>query len=107
METKDFLCICLGVCSFKVDEITDKFDVDIRDYDVYELLSSGIDYSSFGNALISNLYMQVIDRAVEELGLDEDKFSYYANGMCSDIVYDGDDIYSWEDLEKISENIHS
>lgn len=29
METKDFLCACLGVCSWKVDKITDKFDVDI------------------------------------------------------------------------------
>lgn len=50
--------------------------------------------------------MEIVERAVEELGLDEDKFSYYANGMCSDIVYDGEDIYAWEDLVEISEKIN-
>lgn len=107
METKDFLCCCLGVCSWKVDEITDNFDVDINENEVYDLLSSGLEYSRFGNALIRHLYMEIVERAVEELGLDEDKFSYYANGMCSDICYDGEDIYAWGDLEKIAENINS
>lgn len=107
METKDFLCACLGVSSWKVDEITDKFDVDIIDNEVYDLLSSGLEYSRFGDALISHLYMEIVERAVEELGLDEDKFSYYVDGMCSDISYDGDEIYSWEDLVEIAENINS
>lgn len=106
METKDFLCACLGVCSWKVDEITDKFDIDIVENDVYDLLDSGIEYSRFGDALISDLYLQIIERAVEELGLDEDKFNYYANGMCSDLSYDGEDVYAWEDLEEIAEKVN-
>lgn len=104
METRDFICVCLGVSSEKVDEICDNFDLDIDSGEVACLLTvCEFNYKTFGDRLIAELYNQVIEDAVKDFGLDEDKFDYYANGRDSHLYYDKQEIYRYKDLENIAE----
>lgn len=80
MTTNDFVRRCLGLCGDKVDEILDKFDLEIDEIDVTRALSVCYPrFDEFGNYLISDLYQRVIDEAVESLGFDERKFDYQRN----------------------------
>ena len=103
METRDFICVCLGINSAKVDEICDNFDLDIDSEDVECLLTAcSSNYKTFGDRLIAGLYMQVIEDAVKDFELDEDKFDYFVNGRDSYLYYDKQEIYRYKDLEDIA-----
>lgn len=103
METKDFVCVCLGISSQKIDEICDTFDLDIFEEDFIEVLSNTTKYDRVGNIIIRNLYDQVIEYALESYGkfLDEYKFEIYTNGMDSHLMYDREEIYNYQDIEDI------
>lgn len=104
MTTKDFLCACLGVASEKIDEICDNFDIYIHDKEVYEILDllEGKKFQKFGDLLLKYLFLQVADRAVEELKLDRGKFDWFTNGSDTHLYYSKVAIYRWEDLEHIA-----
>lgn len=103
METKDFLCLCLGVSSSKVDDICDDFDLDFDESDIQDIISDARRLDDVGNILIMRLYQQVIDKAIESYGicLEENRFCIYANGRDSHLMYDSEEIYSWRDIEDI------
>ena len=105
MNTNAFICACLGMASSKIDEICDKFDLDISDDDVWRTLDlfRG-NYTGFGDCLISDLYQQVIDYWVEQ-GLDEEKFDYYTNGDDSHLYYDKVQVFSDNDLQEILDKL--
>ena len=109
MTTNEFICVCLGIgtASSKIDEICDKFDLDITDDDVWRTLDlfRG-NYTGFGNCLISDLYQQVIDYWVEQ-GLDKEKFDYYTNGDDSHLYYDKEQVFSNNDLQEILDNLEN
>lgn len=103
METKDFLCLCLGVSSSKVDDICDAFDLDINESDIQDIVSVARRLDDVGNILISRLYQQVIDTAIESYGcwIEEERFCIYTNGRDSHLMYDSEEIYSYQDIEDI------
>lgn len=102
METRDFICVCLGVASQKVDEICDKFNMDIDQEDVTTILDTISYYNQFGDALISYLFEQIIEDSVQDFDLDRSKFDYFSNGADSHLYYDKQPIYGWGDLQYIS-----
>ena len=60
------------------------------------------------NGIAHFLFKKIIDRAVEELKLDEEKFDTFINGsLDTHLYYDGADIQSWKDLENIDESIRN
>lgn len=103
METRDFICLCLGVNSAKIDEICDNFDVDIKESDFERIyLNHHYDYDKVGNALIVDLYAKIIENAVKKLGLKIREFDYYVNGGDSHLYYNKQTVNCWGDLEYIS-----
>lgn len=106
MTTNDFVRRCLGLCGDKVDEILDKFDLELDEDDVTRALSVCYPrFDEFGNYLISDLYQRVIDEAVESLGFDERKFDYFVNGNDCWLMYDHNGIYSWKQLIQMSKEL--
>lgn len=104
METKDFICVCLGISSKKVDDICDNFNVDISDKEVYDILNlfEGSGFQNFGDLLTLKLFRKVEDRAVEELGLKRELFDSFLNGYDTHFYYSKVEMYRWEDLEDIA-----
>ncbi len=103
METRDFICACLGVASQKVDEICDNFGVDIKEDDFERIiLNCANDLNRFGDSLILHLYLQIIKTAISKLSLTLSKFDYFINGADSHLYYDKQPIYGWGDLQYIS-----
>lgn len=109
-------CLVVDDQANYLDEITEKFGVDIEDeeemVDLIKLNAEGYEqrayHGALGNLIANSLYSKVIDRAIDELGLDEDKFDYYANGSCDTfLTYDNERVRSWKELEELSEQNHS
>lgn len=114
MDMSEWILECMGMYnqSGYLDEIAKEFGVDL-DYeqDTVELIQLNMEQMNngqrgrLGDIIAGELYRMAIDRAVDELGLDEDKFEYYLNGSRdTDLLYDGEYVTSWEDLEKIADN---
>ena len=108
MGMSEWILECIGVYNQNeyLDKIAENFGVDL-DYesDTLELIRLGIEGKRprVGDVIADELFRMVIDRAVDELGLDEDKFDYYTNGsQDTDLMYDGEYVTSWEDLEAIA-----
>lgn len=111
MKTSDFICyVVLGIQAEFIDELCDEFDVDFSDDDVKELLNmcaGGLNqedhFYAVGNEMIRNIYGEIIDKYNDVL--DEEKFDYYLDGRCSELLYDGKKIYSRQDLEQLVEEM--
>lgn len=114
MDMSEWVLECMGMYnqSGYLDEIAENFGVDL-DYeqDTIELIQLNAEGMRNGNRgrlgdiIAQELYGMVIARAVDELGLDEDKFDYNCNGsQDTDISYDGEYVTSWEELEQIATN---
>lgn len=106
MSTQSFICYVLGVCSFKIDQICEDFNIDLTQEDIAEALDfnagglfSKETYSNVGNFLIRRLYDKIIslwsDKLIEEC--------FYANieGGTSNLYYDDEVVCSSEDLNNI------
>lgn len=111
MTTKDFICyVVLGIQPDFIDNLCDEFDVDFSDDDIKEILdmcSGGFQkedhYNRVGNEIIRHIYGQIIDSYNDVL--DENKFDYELDGRCSRLYYDGETIYSKQDIEKLVEQL--
>jgi len=109
MKTKDFICyVVLGIQPDFIDNLCDEFDVDFSYDDIKEILdmcSGGFQkedhYNSVGNEIIRHIYGQII--AYHNDVLDENKFDYILDGRCSRLYYDGETIYSKQDIENLEE----
>jgi len=103
MNIKDFLAVSVGLyASEYIDDICDNFNIDPSDEDVREALE--MDNKNFGNAFAAHLYEQIINKAVDELSLDRDKFDYYCNGsLDTTLCYNGEQVDSWDELVEIAE----
>ncbi len=105
MNTKDTILLNLGIgtADDMCDTIITNFDVELEDADIKETIQ---DHSSnlgeVGNALIGCLYNKVTDKGFEEYGLKRQKFTHYLNMQDSHIYYDGEEIHSTDDLERLS-----
>lgn len=103
MNIKDFLATSVGLyASEYIDDICDNFNIDPSDEDVRDVL--GYNNTDFGNAFAAHLYEEVINKAVDELALDRDKFDYNCNGsLDTALYYDGEAVDSWDGLVEIAE----
>ena len=111
MEMSEWILSCIGVPNQGVylDKIVEKFGVDLDyDYDTVELVRQGMEidekHPHVGDMIARELFDMTIDRAINELGLDEDKFDYTCSGTLVELYYDGEDVDSWEALEEIANN---
>lgn len=103
MTTKDMMAYyVLGITDI-IDKICDNFsaaDFTSEDLEEYIVLCTPNHLGNVGNMIISRLYNDIIDDAVERYGIDESKFDYYVDGLCSSLIYDGNTINSEKDLQK-------
>lgn len=111
MWIKDFILRQLGIGSVDniLDSICDNFDVEITSEDVKTAMM--INYNeeleepiSAQYYLISLLYNRIIENAVENYGLDNNKFSQHINANDSKLWYDGKQLYCSKDIEEIASN---
>lgn len=108
-EMGEWILKCIGVPDQGVylEKIAENFGVDLDyDYDTVELVRQGMEidkkHPHVGDIIARELFEMAIDRAVDELELDADKFDYTVSGTLVELYYDGKDVYSWEDLETIA-----
>lgn len=103
MNTKEFINNCLGLygnCEY-LDDIQENFNVELNESDIDEALQ--ISPQDLSNAITSILFDKIIDKAVEELGLNEESFDYFVNGsLDTSLYYDDEEVNDWEDLEEIA-----
>lgn len=109
MEMKDFICHCLGVSNDaceKFSEILWDLGVDIDEANIYDVLSSIDDFSSFGNCLVRDMICRIISLSCDKYPiLEEDNFDYYVNGSDCHLYYNGSSICSIKDIEEIAEDL--
>ncbi|MGM9704737.1 MAG: hypothetical protein ACI3YB_01940 [Prevotella sp.] len=103
MTTKDMVAYyVLGITDI-IDKICDNFSAaDFTSEDLECVICGCAPYrlKDVGNRITYNLYNDIIDDAVERYGMDESKFDYYVDGLCSSLTYDGNTINSEKDLQK-------
>ena len=101
MNTKEFICSCLGLygsCEY-LDDIQESFNIELNKSDIDKALQ--ISPQDLSNTITSTLFDKIIDKAVEELGLNEESFDYFVNGsLDTHLYYDGEEVNDWEDLEE-------
>ena len=106
---KDFICHCLGVSNDaceKFSEILWDLGVDIDEANIYDVLSSIDDFSSFGNCLVRDMICRIISLSCDKYPiLKEDNFDYYVNGSDCHLYYNGSSICSIKDIEEIAEDL--
>ena len=109
MTTQDFICYSvLGIpCQF-IDELCEEYDVDFSDDDVKDCLNcccgslfNQDNFRNVGNMLIQQIFQEIINKYNDVL--DEDKFDWYIDGRDSKLSYDGETIYSRQDIERLSD----
>ena len=107
-DYKDFVCACLGFYGegAYLDEIEDNFGVSVdTEEEMMELISRANAHGcALDNLIAGRLYDKIVERAVNELGLDSELFDSFINGnLDTSFSYNGEQIYSWQDLVEISE----
>ena len=90
--------------TWQIDKICDDFDLDLSDKDVESVIKLCFPdhLKSVGNVIVGDLYQQIITRAVNELGLEEDKFDARPDGACSSLAYEDQDVQSWDELVQVA-----
>lgn len=105
MKIKDFILYSLGIYDNVeyLDDIMKNFHIKEISSEIKDLISTS--NRNLGNTLAYEIFNEIINKACEELELDEDKFTYYINGsLDTNFYYDGQTITCWEELEEISNN---
>ena len=73
---------------------------------IYDVLSSIDDFSSFGNCLVRDMICRIISLSCDKYPiLKEDNFDYYVNGSDCHLYYNGSSICSIKDIEEIAEDL--
>lgn len=108
METKDFILVCIrcyhSACKY-MDDLQEAFDIELTEDDVREAVrTADVHNYHVGNALISSLYDKIVTKAQEahpecanEL---PDLFEYYPADYASSLVFNKEQVSSWDSLEK-------
>lgn len=101
---------CLGLWQEGdyLDELEKNFGTDALDAEEDMLEEIRIcmecDRKALGNQVARCIFDQVIERAVDELGMKEEDFEYYCNGSLDTwLRYKGEDIESWAEPENLCE----
>lgn len=104
-------CIGLWGGGEYLDKIEKSFgiDYDPTDDETIDLIKMCIERNpkrpAIANAIAAELYQLVIERAVEELGAEEEDFDYFCNGKYdTDLNCKRETVSNWEDIVKIYEH---
>lgn len=107
MKTKDMVAYyVLGITDY-IDELCDKFPFLYFTSDYLEeviTLCYPNHLKSVGNTIIHDLFEDIINHASKELGMDYEKFDYYVDGCCSNILYNNTPIHTMDELLEFSES---
>ena len=94
-----------------LDEIEKSFGIDYNptDDETIDLIKMCIEHNpkrpAIANAIAVELYLLVIERAVDELGAKEEDFDYFCNGKYDTyLICKGETVYDWEGIVKIYEH---
>lgn len=96
---------CLGLWQEGdyLDELEKNFGTDALDAEEDMLEEIRIclegDRHALGNQVARRIFDRVIERAVDELGMNEEDFEYFCNGTDTWLRYKGEQIESWGQLE--------
>ena len=108
MNIQDFICAELGLCTLDakfIDGFEEDWEIDTDSIDYKELIRISVENDGVLCNLILNDYIyQLINRAVEEYGVNEDDFDYFINSMDTHVYYKKEEYYTWEDLKEKLEN---
>lgn len=87
-------------CDFLDDEedMIDEIRLAVGNYG-YQLAQNT--YCRLSNLIAEHIFKDTIDRAVDQLSADKDKFEYWVNGSDTWIKYNGEYFSSWQDLEDL------
>lgn len=118
MKMNQWILECMGVYnqSEYLDHIAEDFGVDIDEeeemVELIQLNSEGYGQKAYhgnlGNLIAKQLYDKVIEKAVDELGLNDEDFEYYVDGSTgTDLKYKSEYVHSWKELEDLSEQNQS
>ncbi len=100
---KFILMGCLRCDAKVLDEYCEAFGVELTESDVTQALADCCgEYKDFGRDILYQMWLKVIE---EFHGvLDADKFDYdFSSPSYPDFYYDGERVYSRDDLEEIAE----
>lgn len=108
MDALSFIGACIGAdaptCQ-KIDDIEDKFRVyefyDLPETDVREFVLA--DQKHVGSMIIAEYYRRIIESYVDaysDYPLTEDLFAYYAQGVDSVLIFNGEQVDSKEELDQ-------
>lgn len=114
MKMNQWILECMGVYNENeyLDHIAEDFGVDIEEeeemVELIQLNSEGYGQNAYhgnlGNLIARQLYDKVIEKAVDELGLNDEDFEYYVDGSTgTDLKYKSEYVHSWKELEELSE----
>lgn len=104
-------CIGLWDGGEYLDEIEKSFGInyDPSDDETIDLIRMCIERNpkrpAIANAIAVEMYLLVIERAVDELGAEEEDFEYSCNGKYdTDLTCKGETVYDWDDIVALYPN---
>lgn len=103
MKMTDFVCSCLNIDGGVIDRITDSFEIDIDESDVFECIEncSG-NLKDVGRDMLYMVFGKIIEKYEDDL--DEDKFDYdFSSPSYPSMYYDKVEFKTKEDLDAIVE----
>jgi len=104
MKMNDFVCSCLNIDGGVIDRITDDFDIDIEESDVFECIKHCGDLRNVGREMLYMVYEKIIDEYSDVLFAD--KFDYdFSSPSYPCMYYDGKEFSTKEELDDIVEEL--
>lgn len=104
MKTLELIGLCFGIgtCDTFLDDIAEKFDVDIDTTDIEQILDEcGKDYSNVGQMLAERMFSQCLKEY--DYQLYEDGWDACINGQATHLYCDGQEIHDIAELRGMAE----
>ena len=96
------MCLGIGTCDTFLDDICEKFDIDLDCNDITELLDEcDGDYSAIGSMLAERMFNRKL--AEYDYQLYENGWSADINGQCTHLYCDGQEIHNIAELRGMAE----
>lgn len=104
MKTLELIGLCFGIgtCDTFLDDIAEKFDVDLDTTDIEQILDEcGKDYTNVGQMLAERLFSQCLKEY--DYQLYEDGWDADINGQATHLYCDGKEIHDIAELRGMAE----
>lgn len=104
MKTLELIGLCFGIgtCDTFLDDIAEKFDVEIDTTDIEQILDEcGKDYSYVGQMLVERMFSQCLKEY--DYQLYEDGWDADINGQATHLYCDGKEIHDISELRGMAE----